>query len=42
MYKALLELFKQNKDSYTIVETGVAAHGTRSTLFSINIGRVSI
>jgi hypothetical protein len=32
MYKALLELFKQNKDSYTIVETGVAAHGTRSTL----------
>ena len=32
IYKALLELFKQNKDSYTIVETGVAAHGTRSTL----------
>lgn len=32
MYRALLELVKQNKDSYTIVETGASAHGTKSTL----------
>ena len=30
--QSLLELIKNNKESYTIVETGCAAHGTRSTL----------
>jgi hypothetical protein len=29
---ALVELLKQNKDFYNIVETGCAAHGTKSTL----------
>ena len=32
IYRALLELVKQNKGHYTIVETGCAAHGTKSTL----------
>jgi hypothetical protein len=30
--QSLLELIKNNKESYTIVETGCAAHGTQSTL----------
>ena len=32
IYNALLELTKQNKDHYNIVETGCSAHGTKSTL----------
>tara|TARA_B100000902_G_scaffold391200_1_gene441466 strand:+ start:3044 stop:3763 length:720 start_codon:yes stop_codon:yes gene_type:complete len=32
MYRALLELLNNNKDNYTIVETGCSAHGTKSTL----------
>ena len=35
MYKALSELINQNKHSYTIVETGCSAHGTKSTLWDI-------
>ena len=30
--EALIQLIKQNKSGYTIVETGCAAHGTKSTL----------
>ena len=32
MYQSLLELIKNEKDKYFFVETGCAAHGTKSTL----------
>lgn len=32
MKQSLLELIKQNKKSYMLVETGCSAHGTKSTL----------